>query len=238
MKRVIYDVGSNNGDDIPYYLMKADKVVAIEANPELSDCIKQKYSQEIIDGRLIVENCAVTDRENMGEVDFYIYTSQPHLHVFGQFPPPSQDKLSEFTKIKVLSKSITGLVNEHGYPYYMKIDVNENYEVPLLKSLFSSGIRPKFISAESHTMDVFLTLVREGQYRFFKMVDCSLISEIYKDCLIDLYNQDTKVKYSFPHHSAGPFENDINGEWMNTDDLFKHVLMYGTGWKDIHATNL
>ena len=124
MQRVIYDIGSNNGDDIPYYLMKADKVVAVEANPELSEYIKQKYSQEITNERLVVENCAITDRENMGEVDFYTYTSQPHLHVYGQFPPPPQDKLKEFTKIKVPSKSITGLVNEHGYPHYMKIDLS------------------------------------------------------------------------------------------------------------------
>ena len=34
-KKVIYDIGSNNGDDIPYYLMKCDKVVAVEANPLL-----------------------------------------------------------------------------------------------------------------------------------------------------------------------------------------------------------
>jgi hypothetical protein len=31
--KIIYDLGANNGDDIPYYLLKADTVVAVEANP-------------------------------------------------------------------------------------------------------------------------------------------------------------------------------------------------------------
>ena len=32
-KEIIYDFGSNNGCNLAYYLKKADKVVAVEANP-------------------------------------------------------------------------------------------------------------------------------------------------------------------------------------------------------------
>ena len=34
--KIIYDIGANNGDDIGYYLKKADQVIAVEANPDLS----------------------------------------------------------------------------------------------------------------------------------------------------------------------------------------------------------
>ena len=34
---VIYDIGSNNGDDLRYYLLKANKAVAVEANPMLCE---------------------------------------------------------------------------------------------------------------------------------------------------------------------------------------------------------
>ena len=44
MKKIIYDFGANNGDDIPYYLMKADEVIAVEANPKLCDVIKNRFS--------------------------------------------------------------------------------------------------------------------------------------------------------------------------------------------------
>ena len=63
MKKIIYDVGAHNGSDIPYYLMKGDTVVAIEANPVLCKGIRQDFASEIQEGRLILENCVVTDVE-------------------------------------------------------------------------------------------------------------------------------------------------------------------------------
>ena len=55
MKKIIYDIGSNNGDDIPYYLLKSDLVVAIEANPQLCNLINQRFKSEIDEGKLVVE---------------------------------------------------------------------------------------------------------------------------------------------------------------------------------------
>jgi hypothetical protein len=56
-RRVIYDFGSNNSDDIPYYLKKADLVVAVEANPALCNQIRSRFKIEISTGKLVVENC-------------------------------------------------------------------------------------------------------------------------------------------------------------------------------------
>lgn len=237
MQRIIYDIGANNGDDIPYYLMKCDKVVAVEANPDLTKDITQRFASEIDQGRLVVESCVITDEPNLGEVDFYVYV-QPHLHVMNQFLPPPPDKLIHYNKIKLPSKSLYSIFSEHGYPYYVKLDVNENYEVQLLKKMFSCGIRPKYISSEMHTMDVFLTLIREGRYNTFSIVNGSTVSEVYNDTKVNVYNKDITAQYSFPHHSAGPFGDDIKSKWMNMIDLFEFIVSNGTGWIDIHATTI
>ena len=71
--KIIYDVGSNNGDDIPYYFHKSDRVVAIEANPILTEGIRQRFSSEIATGKLVVENCAVTVDDTQGAVPFYVH---------------------------------------------------------------------------------------------------------------------------------------------------------------------
>lgn len=68
--RIIYDFGANDGDDIPYYLMKADLVVAVEANPGLCAQMSVRFADEVRSGRLIIENCVLTDSETEGEVDF------------------------------------------------------------------------------------------------------------------------------------------------------------------------
>ena len=57
MKKIIYDFGANNGDNIPYYLLKSDLVIAVEANPELCNLIKNRFNKEIEDIKLIVEIC-------------------------------------------------------------------------------------------------------------------------------------------------------------------------------------
>ena len=73
MKKIIYDIGSNNGDDIPYYLLKSDLVVAVEANPDLCKLIKGRFKKEIEQEKLVVENCVVTNDFNLKEVSFYIH---------------------------------------------------------------------------------------------------------------------------------------------------------------------
>ena len=45
--KLIFDIGSNNGDDILYYLHKADLVVAVEANPKLCKLISKRFNKEI-----------------------------------------------------------------------------------------------------------------------------------------------------------------------------------------------
>jgi hypothetical protein len=67
-KKIIYDFGSNNGDDIPYYLRKADIVVAVEANPSLCIEIEKKFVSELRDGKLFIENCVLTPDDSLTEV--------------------------------------------------------------------------------------------------------------------------------------------------------------------------
>lgn len=70
MKKVIYDFGANNGDDIPYYLLKADVVVAVEANPKLCNAISNRFENYISDGRLFVENCVLAETYSAEPVVF------------------------------------------------------------------------------------------------------------------------------------------------------------------------
>lgn len=228
--RVIYDIGANNGDDIPYYLMRADKVVSVEANPVLCEGIRSRFADEISSGNLVVENVVISNQSSEGDVSFYIHNES---HVLSQFPTPKD--LSQFTSVLLPSKSIIDLIGQHGEPWYVKIDV-EHFDVQLLESLFDNGIRPPFISAESHRVDVFACLVSKGQYRAFKLVDGFSVSRVYRNEALIFGT--TTVRYSFPHHSAGPFGDDIHGNWIDADKFFRQLAVEGLGWKDIHASNI
>jgi len=229
-KKIIYDFGSNNGDDIPYYLLKSDLVIAVEANPILCDHIKNEFKEQIASGILIVENCVLNIEESSDQVAFYIHKTN---HVLSQLPKPKN--IDQFEEVFLPSKNVIQLIQKYGDPYYIKIDI-EHYDQIILRELFINNIMPPHISAESHSIDVFATLVALGRYNSFKLVDGPSVSNRYRDYEISTNNG--SIKYSFPHHSAGPFGNDISGPWMTANNFFRVLAFSGLGWKDIHASNI
>lgn len=227
-QKIIYDIGANNGDDIPYYLKKSDLVIAVEANPDLCRQIQERFSSEIKHGRLILENCVLTAEYQSENVPFYLHKTN---HVLSQFSLP-KSKLDQFERVLLPSKSLNQLFKEHGFPYYVKIDI-EGYDHVLLRSLLNKNIKPCFLSAESHRIEVFLLLTCLGGYNSFKVVNGGSIVDKYSNHLIKTI--DGEEVYSFPHHSAGPFGDDISGNWINSEQMFHQLKLEGLGWKDLHV---
>jgi hypothetical protein len=112
-RRIIYDLGANNGDDIPYYLLKSDLVVAVEANPGLCGLMNVRFRTEVLDGRLVVENCVITAEDGGGSVDFYIHKSK---HVLSRLPAPLPGNAAKFDKVVLPSKCVSEILKTHGDP--------------------------------------------------------------------------------------------------------------------------
>lgn len=235
MKKVIYDVGANNGDDIPYYLLRGDIVVAVEANPVLAQEIRDRFPDELKSGRLVVENCVVTAGEETEEVDFYIPKAQEGRR--GMMIPPPDSERDLFVLHKLKPKSIGKILAEHGNPHYIKIDI-EGADGIILRAVLENGYRPPYISAEAHDVDVVSLLMKQGGYRAFKVVAGARVEDEYRDSELVVSETGERVRYSFPGHSAGPFGNDIHGGWISPADFIKVLAAEGLGWKDIHASNV
>jgi len=231
-QKVIYDLGANRGDNIPYYSKKADLVIAVEANPTLCKEIEARFAAEIAAERLRVENCVIVGEGAAAEVSFYLHKRH---HVLGQFPRPDESVIGDYDELVLPAKSISEIVRTHGKPAYIKIDI-EHSEEAVLTELFRGGVRPPYISAESHSIRVFALLAGMGEYRAFKLVEGETVAKDYKNASIQMSGG--RESYSFPEHSAGPFGDDVAGEWMNADDLFEVLAERGMGWRDIHATTM
>ena len=229
-RRIVYDLGAHNGSNIPYYLLKADLVIAVEANPILCKQIQERFSEEIAAGQLVVENCVLNVERSPAIVPFFIHKIHDFL---SQFPCPDQSIFDQFDQVDLPSKTILDLIDQYGSPYYIKIDI-KHYDQVILRQLFEHQIFPPYLSAESHSIDIFCLLVALGGYEAFKLVDGETVVTKYFD--YPILTQTGSQLYSFPYHSAGPFGNDIRGDWM-TKDNFARVLMFAElGWKDIHVS--
>ena len=226
-QKVIYDIGANNGDDVLYYLEKADRVIAVEANPSLCDIIRDRFSREIKEGRLVVENCVLTPDRDGELVTFYMHKTH---HVLSQFTKPKQQE--KFDKMELPCKSVRRILQDYGTPFYFKIDV-EGYDYFILKALFECGLRPEFVSAESHKINVLLVLITLGGYKQFKVTNGAEVSTKYANCLIKTASG-SRV-FSFASHSTGPFGEDLAGDWLSVPGVFSVLACSGLGWMDIHA---
>jgi FkbM family methyltransferase len=228
-RTIVYDFGMNNGDDVDYYLAKGHAVVAVEANPVLCEVCAIRFAAEIEAGRLTILNAVVTDAEEEGEVDFYIHKTN---HVLSQFPAPRPDLRANFYRIRLPGIPAATIVRRHGDPHYVKIDL-EGFDQNILRSLFAAGIRPTFLSAESHSVEVFALLCAFG-YKSFNLVDGESVRDVYRSAVISC--ETGRRRYDFKFHSAGPYGYDLTSPWLDAEAFFYLLAKEGLGWKDIHAS--
>lgn len=222
--RIIYDFGANNGDDIPYYLSRADRIVAVEADPQLCAVMRRRFQPEIAAERVFVMNYALSV-DGSAEVPFYLHKTQ---HVGNQLPQPADQDLHNYRRVILPAVLPRSIVWGHGEPYYIKIDL-EHYDQEVLRHLFANDIVPPFISAESHSLEVFCLLVGLGRYRGFKLVEGAGVA--------NMRAVTPGGTYRFPPHSAGPFGEDIPGPWISAEQMMMRLCLAGLGWRDIHATS-
>lgn len=229
-QKIIYDLGANSGDDIPYYLEKANKVVAVEALPERAQQIRERFRSEIASGRLFVENVAVVDSSNHeSKVDIWIH----HDDAKSTLVSPATE-VDRYTKSSVPALSVTQLIKNHGDPYFIKVDL-ENYDAAILKALFQGGIFPPFISSECHDPSIFGLLAGLGNYTSFKFVRGRAVEREFRNFNFRNLFGEGRI-FSFPWGSAGPFGEDIPGPWLDKSSAFQQLRVLGSGWFDIHCS--
>ena len=81
-----------------------------------------------------------------------------------------------------------------------------------------------------------LNFLTNVNYNSFKLVEGNTVGFLYNKFNFKI--NDKFVKYSFPENSAGPFGNDITGNWMNKKIFQKFMEYKKFGWRDIHASLL
>ena len=229
MNKIIYDFGASHGENIPYYLLKSDLVIAVEADPSNCQYIEKKFQKEIQCGKLILEKCILADKNEKNK-KFYIHKDN---YLLGQFPKPTNLLNNNFFQIEVSSRDVLEIIKTYGDPYYIKIDLEE-YDEVILKRILSNNIRPNYLSVEATNPHIFELLYSIGEYNSYKLVEGNNVEYIYKN--LKIYIKSIINKYSFSKNSAGPFGNDIYGSWITKENFSKLMEFKSCGWRDIHCS--
>lgn len=174
--KVIFDFGANVGQNLDYYLQKAERVIAVEANPELCKEIVANFQPEISQNKLRVVNAVIAEKE--GLTSFWLNLE---LSVLSQLDRPSDT--TGFRCVKLPGKEIKSIVaenlNSNDEFLYTKFDL-EGYDYKALTNLFRSKNFPKYVSVEVQTLEALAVIVFQKHYEKFKLVDGASVAEKYR----------------------------------------------------------
>jgi FkbM family methyltransferase len=213
-KKIIFDIGANKGQNLPYYLNKADKVIAIEANPILAELISKNYSSAILNGKLEVVNKCICLSEKEEWVTFYKHKSDDGLSRFlaPEFEP------EQFVPIQVKSIHYKDMLRIFGEPYYVKMDV-EGLDADIMRELLKESKVPEYVSFENCGKSIVEETIKDGRFSAYNIVAGYNLNQIYPD---------------FDSHASGPFGDDLKSPWLNEDGIRKVMNGLTHTWVDFH----
>ena len=241
---LIYDIGMHNGENTEYYLKRGFRVVAVEANPTLVEQAAKRFAREIADGKLVVANAGIAGIE--GELPFWV---SAHT-IWSSFDRASASRHgTAHHQVVVPCRKFRSLLEEHGTPFYLKVDIEGN-DMLCLVDLARQDL-PKYVSVEATDIDL-LNRLHELGYTGFKCISQYNLASIEIPPSLEqkrleriqklLYTKNWFVRlarglgakkwllrqitgpfmlrgHTFPIGSSGPFGDDLPGRWQNFQEM-------------------
>ena len=247
--KLVFDIGMFDASDTRYYLESGCRVVAVEANPELASRAEQAFAKEIATKQLTVVNRAISDVG--GEVDLLLCaddlgSSTLYRDLIAHRSPSRS--------VRVPTVSLTDLIEEHGKPDYLKVDIEGADRFCVLA--VERERRPTFLSFEvGEDFDELLAHVVRVGFRQFKLIGQCTFLELGNERGFGNRARNAVLRrlgYADPArtlrsgrwfqrmHSSGPAPWESDGAWRSASALRaqwerarerRHV----TGWYDVHA---
>ena len=232
-KKVIIDFGANKGQNINYYLLKADIVVCVEANPKLVKEIQKNFSNHIRNKKLFIENVVVVgEKEGKKEsIDFYIHKKMDVLSTLIN-PNNNQDFFQAKIKSKPILEILEKYLTKNSIFYFAKFDL-EGYDAIAINAMLKADFYPMNISTEVHALESLEAICNSKKYIGFKLQEGNMVSRYLN---LPIKTKKSIKLMKFISHSAGPMGEDIPSDWLTEKSIRNKLRVEGFGWKDVHAT--
>ena len=212
--KLIYDVGTHKGEDTEFYLKKGFSVVAIEANPALCLGLTKRFEEFINSGRLVLLNLAISDHS--GEVTLFINDKSDWGTTDPEWVKRNQALGFPSRPITVKSDRFERVLQRHGIPYFLKIDI-EGADLLCLHALKEFDLRPKFLSIESNKvswkkLSAELSVLQSLGYNRFKAINQGYVPHQRQP---NPPREGVFTSHCFEEGSSGLFGEDSPGLWMS-----------------------
>ena len=236
---LIYDLGMHWGLDTDFYLRKGFSVVALEANPDMCAKTGARFTEELADGRLVIENRAFWSTAGE-EIAFHV---NPVKDDWSSVKKGWAEKGGHASQeIRVKTVTLSELFDRHGVPRYIKCDM-EGVDDLFTEQLATDPRRPAFVSVEAMSVDT-VCFLRAAGYDRFQIVNQALHNMVRP---VDPPREGRFADAKFNGHMSGLFGLELPPrKWIDAEECLDRYLSFrrlkqrdGTlchGWIDFHAT--
>lgn len=256
---LIYDVGMNDGNDTAYYLYKGFRVVAIEADPILAARGRERFADEIRQGRLTILDVGIGPQAEIAR--FWVNDERSEWSSFVRELACREGTACH--SIDVRCVRFGEILGQYGVPFYLKIDIEHN-DAYCLEDITVADT-PQYISVEANDLQDLIRLSNLG-YNAFKCVnqknhnDPLCQSPKYYSLLTrgrrawqranarrrgvpqtvavsDRHSPRAGAtpaplgQWHFPWGSSGPFGEDTYGQWKSLEEITYDFLHLKLGYQ-------
>ncbi len=245
----IFDIGMFDGADTAYYLESGYRVLSVEANPVLVQRAEKTFATQVKSGQLTCVHAAISA------------TCEPvSLTLGGADLGSSSTSSSWVTNMPMGSITVPGItmqqvLEEHGVPYYMKVDIEGADRLAVLA--LTPKMRPTYLSFEiSAEVEELVNHSQSIGFTRFKIINQNSFRELANQySLVDRgklrlvrylgYEEPRLVRrdgrFFVSGHSSGPVPWRSDGRWYSAKETLERwweakAANAVHGWYDVHAT--
>jgi len=237
--KTVYDVGMHTGEDTDYYLKKGFRVVGVEANPALAQACADRFADAVASGQLTIVNKAVA--ETSGTIAFYVSDQRSVWGTASLDWKIRNDAVGQTSHaIDVPASPFGEILDQHGTPYYLKIDI-EGFDHLCIDALIGRSELPDYVSIESHATDREQTFGPLRTLRDLGYGDFQIVSQEGVPTQSPPQPSETStnvegnaIDYTFEKGSSGMFGLDLPDHWLSFDDacaeytrIYRHTRLVG-----------
>lgn len=228
MNSVILDLGANKGQNLEYYLSRADRVIAVEGVPSFSEQIRSDFGAEIEQGRLVLLNVIVASKDfanrNLGITTIYESKNRPGESTLNDHMN-QEGWIGHKVPVWSISRILESQLGKEDQIEFIKIDLEGSDKMVLDEILVAPEFLPRFMSVEIHDL---------------KIVDSILTSKKFKSFRIEKAGFPAKAEsnFRFSRISSGPFGYDIKGSWFNDEAIASMAKVHSPYARDIHVASV
>jgi FkbM family methyltransferase len=208
VQKIVFDIGMSEGNDTAFYLAKGFRVVGVEADVKMFIELNDRFEAAISAGMLTLYNRAAG--EQAGQiVEFFHHDRYQGLSGLSHARAEFAD--GAFTSYHVLTTDWRDLIDRHGVPHYLKLDIEGN-EPAFLRGMKGAAVLPPFVSIECHDFAPVEMLQALG-YRRFQLVDQNPAGGF---CLPAVQREGRAISWETWTHATGPFGSDLPDDgWVD-----------------------